>query len=142
MPIGSTAIMRSWHTTKSCYPTVRSQISHVVFDSGWEATEAYAIEKNPVVEAYAKNDHLGFHVLYLWNGSKRKFFPDFLIRLKNGAMLILEVKGEDSPQNKAKRAALDEWIQCVNKQGGFGQWIAAVSFNPSDVEGILKKAGA
>ncbi len=142
MPIGSTAIMRSWHTTKSCYPTVRSQISHVVFDSGWEATEAYAIEKSPVVEAYAKNDHLGFHVLYLWNGSKRKFFPDFLIRLKNGAMLILEVKGEDSPQNKAKRAALDEWIQCVNNQGGFGRWTAAVSFNPNDVDGILKKAGA
>jgi len=57
-------------------------------------------------------------------------------------MLILEVKGEDSPQNKAKRAALDEWIQCVNNQGGFGRWTAAVSFNPNDVDGILKKAGA
>jgi type III restriction enzyme len=140
-PIGSTAQMRSWHTTKSCYPSVKSQISHVVYDSTWEATETYAIEKSPLVEAFAKNDHLGFQMLYLWNGSKRKFFPDFLIRLKNGTMLILEVKGEDSPQNKAKRAALDEWIQCVNTHGGFGRWAADVSFNPSDIHGILAKAG-
>jgi len=56
-------------------------------------------------------------------------------------MLALEVKGIDSPQNKEKRAALAEWIQSVNAHGGFGKWAADVSFNPSDIHGILEKAG-
>jgi type III restriction enzyme len=141
-PIGSTAQMRPWHTTKQCFPAIKSQISHVVFDSAWEASEAFALEKSPLVDAYAKNDHLGFHVLYLWGGSKRKFFPDFLIRLADGTMLVLEIKGQDSPQNKAKRAALAEWVRCVNTHGGFGRWAADVSFNPADVAEILDKHSA
>jgi hypothetical protein len=42
----------------------KSHISHCVYDSAWEATEAYRLEKNPHVTAFAKNDHLGFGVLY------------------------------------------------------------------------------
>lgn len=138
-PIGSTAQMRPWHTTKQCFPGVKSQISHVVFDSAWEASEAYALEKSAVVEAYAKNDHLGFHVLYLWGGSKRKFFPDFLVRLTSGTMLVLEIKGEDSPQNQFKRAAMAEWVRCVNTHGGFGRWAFDASFDPADVDEILER---
>ncbi len=138
-PIASTGDMMTWFTTKPAYPTVKSHISHCVFDSTWEACEAYEVERNEHVAAYAKNDHLGFHVFYLWNGSKRKYIPDFLIRLKNGKNLILEVKGEDSQQNQAKRQALGEWIQAVNNKGGFGTWAADVSFTPSDIPGILKR---
>jgi type III restriction enzyme len=138
-PIASTGDMLTWFTTKAAYPTVKSHISHCVFDSTWEACEAYEVERNEHVAAYAKNDHLGFHVFYLWNGSKRKYIPDFLIRLKSGKHLILEVKGEDSQQNQAKRQALGEWIQAVNNKGGFGTWAADVSFAPSDIPGILKR---
>jgi hypothetical protein len=44
-----------------------------------------------------------------------------------------EVKGQDSPQNQAKRAALDEWTRAVTAQGGFGRWRWAVSRRPSGV---------
>jgi type III restriction enzyme len=74
------------------------------------------------VAAWAKNDHLGFHILYLWNGSKRKYIPDFLVRYASGKTLVLEIKGEDSPQDQAKRAALAQWVQAVNEHGGFGTW--------------------
>jgi type III restriction enzyme len=141
-PIASTSDMMTWYTTKAAHPAVKSHISHCVFDSTWEACEAYEIERNVCVTSYAKNDHLGFHVFYLWNGSKRKYIPDFLIRLKNGKNLILEVKGEDSQQNQAKRQALGEWIQAVNQKGGFGLWAADVSFSPSDIPGILKRNSA
>ncbi|WP_367068548.1 hypothetical protein [Oryzisolibacter sp. LB2S] len=70
----------------------------------------------------ARPRHLGFHVLYLWNGSKRRFIPDFLVRFKSGKTLVLEIKGEDSPQDQAKRRALDQWVQAVNAQGGLGLW--------------------
>lgn len=33
-----------------------------------------------------------------------------VIKLNNGRMLVLEIKVEDSEQNKAKRAALNFWV--------------------------------
>ena len=91
--IRSTADMPTWFTSKPCYITKTSQISHCVFDSAWESTESYVIEKNPHVIAWAKNDHLGFEILYVFDGVVRKYLPDFLIRLDNGKKLILETKG-------------------------------------------------
>ena len=35
---------------------------------------------------------------------------------------LLEIKGLDSPQDQAKRAALAKWVQAVNEHGGFGTW--------------------
>ena len=82
-PIGSTRYMRTWYTTKPCHPARKSQISHLVADSAWEQYAANFFEKSADVVSYAKNDHLGFHVHYLWNGSRRRYVPDFLIRLAN-----------------------------------------------------------
>ncbi len=129
MPIGSTAYMRTWYTTKPCQPTQKSQISHVVVDSTWEQHTANILEKSDKVQSWAKNDHLGFQIHYLWRGSRRRFVPDFLIRLRNGKILILEIKGQDSPQNRAKRAALALWVNAVNEAGGFGEWVADVAFS-------------
>jgi mRNA-degrading endonuclease RelE of RelBE toxin-antitoxin system len=136
-PIGSTRYMRTWYTTKPTIVSVRSQINRMVGDSGWEGHAANLFETSPLVEAYAKNDHLGFQVYYLWNGARRRFIPDFLVRLTNGKTLVLEIKGEDSPQNKAKRAALDAWVQGVNQKGGFGLWCWDVAFAPAQVQDIL-----
>lgn len=121
-PIGSTRDMRTWYTTRIAEQTQRSQISHIVVDSGWEKYAANVVETHPKVAAWAKNDHLGFNILYLWNGSKRKYIPDFLIRYESGKTLVLEIKGVDSPQDKAKRAALAQWVEAVNAHGGFGTW--------------------
>jgi type III restriction enzyme len=119
-PVGSTRDMRTWYTTRVAEPTQRSQVSHIVVDSGWEKYAANVAETHPDVAAWAKNDHLGFHILYLWNGTKRKYIPDFLVRFKSGKTLVLEIKGEDSPQDQAKRRAMDQWVQAVNAQGGLG----------------------
>jgi type III restriction enzyme len=130
-PIGSTREMRTWYTTKACHPAVRSQISHMVADSAWEQYAANVLETSTHVAAYAKNDHLGFQIYYLWNGARRRFIPDFLIRLHNGRTLVLEIKGQDDAQNRAKRAALDAWVKGVNTKGGFGVWCWDVVFEPA-----------
>ena len=80
-------------------------------DSTWEAAEAFELERNENAVAWAKNDHFGFEILYVYKGVVHKFRPDFLMRLTNGMMLVLEVKGQDTQQNKAKRKSLDEWVQ-------------------------------
>jgi type III restriction enzyme len=129
--------MIPWYTGKPCWATERSHINFCVFDSTWEASEAYHLDRSPLVEAWVKNDHLGFEILYLFNGVVQKYRPDFLIRLTSGATLVLEVKGQDSQQNQAKRQALGEWVDAVNAHGGFGRWASAVSYDPADIADIL-----
>ena len=120
-PIGATGQMRTWYTTKPCFPMTKSHISHLVGNSSWEGHAANVFEKRDDVLAYAKNDHLGFQVYYMWAGSRRRYLPDFLVRLSGETLLALEIKGTDSPPNKAKRDALDEWVRAVNAAGGFGR---------------------
>jgi len=55
-------------------------------------------------------------------------------------MLVLEVKGQDTPQHQAKRAALDEWARAVTRHGGFGRFTWAVSRAPSDVADLIRAA--
>jgi len=141
-PIGSTHYMRTWYTTKPTIATERSQINHMVGDSSWEGHAANVFERSQLIEAYAKNDHLGFQVYYLWNGSRRRYIPDFFVRLANGKTLVLEIKGQDSEQNRAKRAALDAWVQAVNQKGGFGQWCADVAYQPAQIQDIIAKHAA
>lgn len=139
MPIGTTRAMRTWYTTKPTVATVKSQVSHVVGDSTWEGYAAQMFEKADVVSSYVKNDHLGFQIHYMWKGSRRRFLPDFLIRLANGKTLVLEIKGVDDDQNRAKRSALAAWIQGVNENGGFGHWVQDVAFTPHQIQDILQR---
>lgn len=97
------------------------------------------IEKNPHVIAWAKNDHLGFEILYVFDGVVRKYLPDFLIRLDNGKTLILETKGQETRRDKEKRKALSEWVSAVNSLGEYGEWCNDVSYNIADVDGIIAR---
>jgi len=94
---------------KSCEYTKHSHINFCVLDSTWEATEAFVLDHVPNVEAWVKNEHLGFEVLYIYHGMVRKYRPDFIIRLVYMEYLVLEVKGQDT-EPRTKRAAL--WERC------------------------------
>ena len=138
-PIGSTRQMRTWYTTRPTIPTVKSQVSHVVGDSTWEGYAANLFERCEAVASYVKNDHLGFQIHYLWNGSRRRFIPDFIVRLSNGKTLVLEIKGVDDDQNRAKRSALAAWVEGVNQKGGFGRWSWDVVFEPNQIQDTIAR---
>ncbi len=139
-PIRSTADMGTWYTSKPTEPAKKSHVNLCVLDSTWEATAAFELDHNPDVVAWAKNDHLGFEVLYTYQGRVRKYIPDFLVRFASGTMLVLEIKGQDTQQNRTKRGFLDEWTKAVNAHGGFGHWAWDVSFDPADIADILRRA--
>ena len=138
-PIRSTGDMLPWYTGKPCEHTKRSHVNMSVFDSRWEASEAFELDRSPDVAAWVKNDHLGFEITYSYKGIIHKFRPDYLIRLANGKLLVLEVKGQDNQEQKTKREFLAEWVRAVNGHGGFGAWAADVSRLPTDVHAILEK---
>lgn len=135
-PIRSTGDMRPWFTGRPCEPTQHSHVNFCVFDSTWESSEEFEIDSNSNVAAWVKNDHLGFEIVYVFKGIVKKYRPDFLIRLTDGTMLVLEVKGQESPQSKTKHGFLAEWIEAVNGHGGFGKWSWAVSYDRKDVRGL------
>ncbi|MEI7903697.1 MAG: type III restriction endonuclease subunit R, partial [bacterium] len=105
-PIRATGEMRTWYTGKPCARTTKSHINVCVYDSTWEAADAFMLDDSKHVAAWAKNDHLGFEVLYVYRGIVRKYRPDFLVRLTNGEMLVLETKGQEPEQDKVKRRYL------------------------------------
>jgi len=141
-PIRSTGEMRTWYTGKPCERTKRSHVNVCVYDSTWEASDAFALDDSENVSAWAKNDHLGFEILYIYRGVVRKYRPDFLVRLKNGDTLVLETKGQETEKDKVKRRYLDEWAQAVTAHGGFGRWRCAVAKAPGEVLDILIKHAA
>jgi len=137
-PIRSTGDMQPWFTRRPCEPTIKSHINLSVFDSRWEASEAFELDRNSNVHSWVKNDHLGFEILYTYKGVVQRFRPDYLVRFASGKMLVLEVKGQDTQENKTKREFLGEWVNAVNQHGGFGSWASDVSRNPRDITGILE----
>ena len=138
-PIRSTANMPTWYTGKPCEYTAHSHINMCVYDSTWEASEAFELDRNPRVDAWVKNDHLGYEVLYVYRGVVRKYRPDFIVRFKSGNLLALETKGQPDAQSEAKRRAVEQWTQAVNQHGGFGRWSADVSTYPGDIKDILAR---
>jgi len=85
--------------------------------------EAFQLDnKNPQVEAWVKNDHLGFEIPYMYQGVVHKYRPDYIVRTINNAYFIIEVKGQMTEQDKSKLAYVEEWTKAVNGYGGFGKW--------------------
>ena len=137
--VRSTGDMATWFTSKPNKITEKCHISHCVYDSTWEDTESYKLQNNPNVTAWVKNDHLGFEVIYVFDGVVRKYYPDFLVKLKNGKMLVLETKGQKNRQVEAKRRALEDWVTAVHGTGAYGEWCCDTSYNVADVDEIINR---
>lgn len=137
-PIRSTGDMNAWYTTKPCEPTVKSHINLCVYDSGLEKQFVTNFENYSKIIAWAKNDHLGFEILYMFEGNIHKYRPDYIVKLQDDKYLIVEVKGEVDEKDKVKARYLNEWVKCVNAQRGFGTWSWMMSNHTWEVEKKLK----
>ncbi len=132
-PIGTTEDV-SFKTVRPVHGTERSHINQVVVDTAtWESSAAFRLEQaaiNGVIECYARNDHLEFTIPYEYYGVSHAYEPDFLVRLKDGRTLILETKGYEDNQAKAKHEAAGRWVKAVNNWGQLGQWAFWVCRDP------------
>jgi type III restriction enzyme len=138
-PKRSTATAPVWYTSKPTQPIKKSQISHIVVDSSWEAV-GFEFERSriPNLVSWVKNDHLGFEIYYIWEGQPHPYYPDFIVKFKDNRYLILEVKGQQKPVDKAKWQATEEWVKAVNLNGKFGTWEFKVLKNKKDLFDIVK----
>lgn len=138
-PIKSTNDMPTWYSSKPNEWHEKSHVNYTVFDSTWEANNAHIINEHESVRAFIKNDHLGLFVKYNYRGIIKNYIPDYIIELKNGDKIILEVKGQDSDENRVKREFLSLWVKAINETKKFGNWHWAVVFNSSEIHDLLNK---
>jgi type III restriction enzyme len=132
---GSTADVDFW-TSKKVKEIEKSHLNYVVQDSKWEQSAAYYIDTHPGVRAFVKNQGLGFAIPYLHNGQQHSYIPDFIVRLSNGAQLILETKGHD-PLEEIKVQAAQRWVDAVNAEASFGEWRYAIVHEMATVPNVL-----
>ena len=118
-------------TTRPCYGTQRSHINQVVLDTQtWERSACFWLEQSEDVECYVRNDHLGLSIPYEYGGSAHNYEPDFIVRLQNGDHLILEIKGHETDQDRAKHTGARRWVSAVSNWGKHGKWEFHVCKDP------------
>jgi type III restriction enzyme len=118
-------------TTRPCYATCKSHIDQVVVDNQtWEGSAAFQLEQSDLVRCYARNDHLGLTIPYQYSNQDHSYEPDFLVRLANGVTVVLEIKGYEDDEVKAKHNAAKRWVAAVNNWNQMGRWTFHVCRNP------------
>ena len=139
-PIDSTERVR-FKTVKPVQITGASHLNFVACDTNsWEQAATFQLEKlakDGVVYCYARNDRLEFNIPYELFGQPHVYEPDFLVRLVNGVMLIVEIKGQLQGDTEAKHQAAKRWVSAVNNWGKLGRWNFLVCHDPQSLAAMI-----
>ena len=129
-------------TKRNVHSAERSHVNAVVLDSSWEQTAAFYLEQQrDHVVCYVRNDRPFLLVPYEYEGVQHQFEPDYLVKLKNGKNLVLEMKGEESDQDRAKHQAAKRWVTAVNNWGRLGLWDFAECRDPHTLPRLIASLG-
>ena len=138
-PICSTGAVH-FKTVKPVQATLKSHINFVACDTqSWEQAAMFQLERSADVICYARNDRLEFNIPYELFDQPHVYEPDFLVRLVNGVMLILEIKGQLHGDTESKHQAAKRWVSAVNNWGKLGCWDFLVCRDPQQLGGKIAK---
>ncbi len=119
-------------TKRNVHSTQRSHVNAVVLDSSWEQTAAFYLEQQTDhVFCYVRNDRPFLLIPYEYEGVQHHYEPDYLVSLRKGKTLILETKGEEDDQDRAKHQAAKRWVTAINNWGRLGIWDFLVCRDPA-----------
>jgi type III restriction enzyme len=132
-PTGSTSLV-DFLTTKPVHAVNYSHLNQVAADTGsWEQAATFALEQLAeagTIRCFARNERLEFNIPYEFLGNDLSYFPDFLVQVREGHTLILEIKGQEDNQDLAKYDAAKRWVRAVNHWGKEGGWGFVVCRDP------------
>jgi type III restriction enzyme len=145
--------MRRFHTTADAEETTtrpvlaveKSHLNGVVVGSGLERLAAEALDRLHFVEAFTANSRgFGLGIVYDDGDQPRTYEPDYVVRLKGGAHVLLEIKGmggelHDPNLVNLKNQAARKWVSAVNNAKRYGRWEFEICRELRDLEPLLGK---
>jgi len=93
------------------------------FDSPDELRLAELLDDADDVASWLWNDATGvqFRIQYSFEGKTPYYYPDFLVRLTDGSLWIVESKGSIRERDRAKQARAERYVD-VLRRAGRGDW--------------------
>jgi hypothetical protein len=87
------------------------------FDSPDEIYLATLLDEAEDVAAWLWNDQGGvqFRIQYAFEGKTPYYYPDFLVRLTDGSMMIVESKGSIRERDRAKQARAERYVDLLTR---------------------------
>lgn len=95
----------------------KSVFNRVIGDSNFELEFAGFLESCSDVVSYAKN-YLAIHFKLDYvnaNGDISNYYPDFIVRVSDGRVVIVETKGQEDLDVPPKMERLKQWCEDVNR---------------------------
>jgi hypothetical protein len=102
---------------------------NIVYRSSWELLAMSKFDSNPDVVAWSSEEIV---VPYLCpvRGDVHRYFPDFLVKMKDGTVTMMEIKPES--QQKAPRKGRKSQKTFINEAETYminqSKWVAATEF--------------
>jgi len=99
------------------FPGTTSRRSETLEEGTEEFTCATHIDRHPQTEFWVRNLSQKPNVFWLQT-AQRKFYPDFIVRLKDGRTLIVEYKGKtwaELQSEKDKKIVGDTWADASGR---------------------------
>lgn len=95
----------------------KSLFNRVIGDSGLELEFAAFLDGCPDVVSYAKNYlAVGFKLDYVKvDGDISNYYPDFIVKLPDARVVIVETKGQEGIDVPQKMRRLHQWCEDVNR---------------------------
>ena len=135
-----TSDMTPWMTSKETQPIEYSHINNMVVHSKFEGLFCQELErlgKVNKIKSWAKNDHLGFKIWYVYKGEVHNYYPDFIIDKGDNKFIVVETKGFKEDQDEYKWNALKEWCIAVNNNKEYGLWEFKVMLKKEEFNTLL-----
>ena len=144
-PVGSTENIH-FKTVKPVRATVASHVNYVACDTNsWEQAAMFQLERladQGRVRCYARNENMEFNIPYEFLGTAHVYEPDFIVELKSGLKVVVEVKGRTYPETPFKHEAAKLWVEAVNKWRRLGYWDFLVCWDPQRLGDELARIAA
>lgn len=132
-------------TTRPVVPLTKSHLNAAMCQGSWEKAAVRIFEEAPHVLYFTPNDaKVGLRIPYEYQDAPHHYEPDFLAKLTNGTMLMVEIKGGGGELWNpdlvlAKNAAAKKWCAAVNNLGTWGRWDFEICRDIGELHGVLER---
>ncbi|MGH9821007.1 MAG: type III restriction endonuclease subunit R, partial [Pyrinomonadaceae bacterium] len=95
----------------------KSVFNRIIGDQGFELKFAAFLENCDDIVSFAKNYFaVNFKLDYVKaDGDLSNYYPDFLVKVRNDLVVIVETKGREEIDLRQKMARLKQWCEDINR---------------------------